>query len=70
MTDKASELIKLDEKFVGVAEVVKPNDKVNPLFGMFTYTITLEQLEALKNGDVIYLNIDGEYSVLVYVKGE
>lgn len=45
------------------------SDVIDPLFGVYSKKITDEQIEALKNGKCLYLDVDGEYAVILY-RGE
>ena len=61
------------KKHTSLVEVVSPDEEVLTNYGMDVYAVTLEQIEALKNGSAFYLDIeDGEYSALIHlqVKGE
>ena len=51
----------------GPVELVSMNDKVDTLWGHDANTITLKQIEELKNGKVIYFD-DGEYAHLIAVE--
>lgn len=56
-----------------LVEVVSPDEEISTHYGIDVYAVTLEQIEALKNGNAFYLDIeDGEYSALIHlqVKGE
>lgn len=55
-----------------LVSVYKPFEEVSEIYGMDVYAVTLEQIEALKNGDVLYLEIQAEYSAVIHleVKGD
>ena len=56
-----------DGKYLIPIEMVDMNDKVDVCYGCSISYITLEQIEQLKNGKVIYFD-DGEYAHLIRVE--
>lgn len=51
-----------------LVHVYKPFEYVSDIYGMEVYAITPEQIEALKNGDALYLEIQGEYAALIHMQ--
>ena len=66
----AKTIIEKSKQWEEKVDIVKLGEKVSENFGTFTYTITKEQIQALLNGDVACLNLDGEYTALLYMKKE
>ena len=52
-------------------QILKKNEKANPYYGIETHYITDEMIEALKEGNRLYTDIqDGEYALIIkYKKG-
>lgn len=45
--------------------IIDNEDQADPLYGMETKTITIEDIEALKNGKLLYTDIAGEYALII-----
>lgn len=50
--------------------VLNKGEKADPLYGMQTETITDKEIEALKNGQRLYIDVNMEYAIVIkYNKG-
>lgn len=47
-------------------EIVKPNEDVEPCYGLEKFEISKRDMLALLNGDKLYLQVnEGEYAILI-----
>lgn len=54
------------ESDFSVYEVSEYKDgKINPLYGMEKYSLTDEDIEALKDGKILYSTINDEYAIVI-----
>ena len=51
-------------------EVKEIGDKIDPWYGIGTYTITQEQIDALNAGKVLYASFNWEYAMLIKKEGK
>lgn len=63
---QAKTLIREDKDYASSVKIIKPSDKVDEQYGCYTFKVSEEQIEALKNGDVASIDIGNEYTILVY----
>ena len=47
-------------------EIIEENEKFYEHFGLYTYEITDEMIEALKEGKALAIDIDREYTALIW----
>ena len=65
---QAKTLIRENKGCESPVKIIKPSDKVDEQYGCCTFKASEEQIEALKNGDVASIDINDEYTALIYLK--